>query len=437
MRLIDIVNGPWAITPDMLTEIQSIYGRHLRGEKIDLNILEASLGRPLNSEPKGYEIVDGVAVLPVDGVIGKKMNLFTRISGGVSTDLTAREFNRAMADPQVKGIVLAIDSPGGTIDGTPDLAETIFRARGKGKPITAFTDGTMASAAYWIGSAADNIYISNETNLVGSIGVVTSHTDYSKAEEKAGIKTTEIYAGRYKRIASEHEPLTKEGRDYIQAMVDSAYSVFVDAVARHRGISTEEAQAMAEGRIFRGSQAIDVGLVDGVATLGEVIAMLNQSSRTSNAHRPAGAAVTPVKETATMTIEQLKADHPDLVEAIVAEATAGHAEALSAARAEGAAAELERVRSVRAQSIPGHETLIEALAMDGVSTAADAALAIVEAEKKHRGEAAAAIEADANRAVPASASEETEAKTMKRNAFNALPPFERAAVVKAGTRIVD
>ena len=85
MRLIDIINAPWAITPEMLDEIQAIYAPHLRGEKIDLNGLEARLGQPLNNEPKAYEVVDGVAVLPIDGVIAKRMNLFTKISGGTSS----------------------------------------------------------------------------------------------------------------------------------------------------------------------------------------------------------------------------------------------------------------------------------------------------------------------------------------------------------------
>ncbi len=137
-----------------------------------------------------------------------------------------------------------------------------------------------------------------------------------------------------------------------------------------------------------------------------------------------------------MTIEQLKADHPELVEAIAAEATAGHAEALAAARAEGAAAELERIKTVKAQAIPGHEALVEQLAMDGTSTAADAALAIVDAEKRQRTAAAADLNTDANAAVPAANGDEPDSKTMKRSAFNALTPIDRAAAIKAGTKLV-
>ncbi len=186
MKLLDILTSPWAIVPEKLFEIQSIYATHLRGDKIDLSGLESKLGKPLNNEQKSYELDRGVAIIAIDGVIAKKMNMFTRISGGVSTQILQKDFSAAMADPEVKAILLDVDSPGGTVDGTEDLARTIYEARQLGeKPIVAFTDGLMASAAYWIASSADRIYISGETPWVGSIGVVTSHIDYSKYEEKA------------------------------------------------------------------------------------------------------------------------------------------------------------------------------------------------------------------------------------------------------------
>ena len=114
MKLLDIVTGPWAIQPAKLLEIQAIYATHLRGDKIDLEAVEKRLGRPLNNEPKGYEIRDGVAVLPVSGVLAKKMNLFSSISGGASYELVGRDFQQALNDPAVEAIALVIDSPGGT-----------------------------------------------------------------------------------------------------------------------------------------------------------------------------------------------------------------------------------------------------------------------------------------------------------------------------------
>lgn len=279
MKVIDILNAPWAILPDNLREIQAIYKAHVLGPRIDIEAVAIKLGRPLKNEQPSYDNAGGTAVLPVHGVMGKKMNLLTSVSGGASTQLIGNYFDEAMNDPEVHSILLHIDSPGGTVDGTETLANQIFAARGKGKPIFALADGMAASAAYWVGSAAEKMYASERATKVGSIGVVASHVDYSKAEEKEGIKVTEITAGKYKRIASEHAPLTAEGRDAIQAEVDQIYSIFVDDVARNRGVSTEFAlENMANGRKFSANDAVKAKLVDGVSTLSQIIATLNENN---------------------------------------------------------------------------------------------------------------------------------------------------------------
>ncbi|MCP3177297.1 signal peptide peptidase SppA [Desulfuromonas sp. KJ2020] len=401
MRLIDIVNGPWAITPEMLGEIQNIYRAHVRGPKIDIEAVESRLGRPLKNEPKGYDVIDGVAVLPIDGAISQRMNLFSQISGGTSSDLIKRDLAAALEDPTVRGIVAAISSPGGTVSGTAELADFIRSQRGR-KPMYAWTDGQMASAAYWIGSAFDQVYISSDTTLVGSIGVVAKHIDTSESEAKAGVKVTEITSGKYKRIASEHAPLTAEGLADIQSKTDYLYSAFVNDVAQNRNVSVEDVLSrMADGRVFVGRQAIDAGLVDGVSTLEELIARINQPKA------PAGVARAAEKGTKIMTLEQLRADHPDLVAALVAEATEGMISAtdlqaqIVTARTEGAEQERARIQSVEEQLIPGHEALIASLKFDGKTTGDQAASAIVSAEKGARVAALKAIESGASPAVPA------------------------------------
>lgn len=275
MRLLDVMNSPWAILPVQLREIQNIYITHLRGEKIDIKGVEARIGKPLKNEPKSFEIFENVAVLSIEGVLAQKMNLFTEISGGMSTELISKDLQEVMKDESIKAVILNIDSPGGTSSGIPELANLVFEAR-KQKRILAFTDNMMASAAYWIGAAADAVIISSDVVQVGSIGVVTTHTDVSKSEEMQGIKTTELVAGKYKRIASKYAPLTQEGRETIQGHLDYVYSVFVDDIAKFRGVSAETVLTdMADGRVFIGKQAIDAGLVDGVSTLDALIADLN------------------------------------------------------------------------------------------------------------------------------------------------------------------
>ncbi len=398
MKLIDIVNGPWAIAPEMLGEIQSIYRAHVRGPKIDIPAVEARIGRPLKNEAKSYQVIDGVAVLELSGPIARRMNLIMQISGGTSSELFRRDFLQAIDDPTVSAVVMAINSPGGTVDGTQELADTIYAQRGK-KPVVALAEGTMASAAYWIGAAADAIYMSDATAMVGSIGVVASHVDVSKAEEMAGQKTTEITAGRYKRIASEYEPLTSEGRAEIQAKVDALYAVFVDSVATYRGVSVEDVLTrMADGKVFVGKEAMEAGMVDGVSNLDALIAQLTQKAG-------AGVARAEKKGPKIMTLDMLRADHPDLVEALVAEATEGMISAetlqeqLAAARAEAITAERERIAAIEALAIPGHDALIAQLKAEG-ATADEAALKIIGAEKQARQSALAAIEKSGSVAVP-------------------------------------
>ena len=377
MKLLDVITAPWAIQPANLLEIQAIYATHLRGEKIDIAGVEARLGRPLANEPKPYEVIDGVAVLAIDGVLAKRANMFMQISGGTSMELAARDLQAAVDDNSVHSIILAIDSPGGTVDGTQTLANAVANARAS-KPVVALASGTMASAAYWVGSAAQAVYVTDGTTLVGSIGVVATHRDMSGAEAQQGVKTTEVYAGQYKRIASAYEPLTKAGRQSIQDQVDYTYSLFVSAVAQHRGISEETVlKDMADGRVFMGQQAIDAGLVDGVSTLGALIAQLN-SSRISG--QPTRAGVAHIQKEVTMNREQLAAQHPELLQAVLAE---------------GATAERSRIQAVEGQSIPGHDALITALKFDGKSTAGDAAVAVLAAERQTRTAQASALASDA------------------------------------------
>ncbi len=282
MKLLDVLCSPWAIILDRLQEIAEVYNTHLRGPKIDLSIFKTKGDQ--GDDQRTYQIENGVAIIEMDGIISKAMSFFSFLFGGVSTRGIEADFKKALNDPEVTSILFAIDSPGGTVDGTQELAELIYKSRGK-KPIVAYTDGMMASAAYWIGSAADRIFISGDTTQVGSIGVVAIHQDISKAEEKFGIKTTEIVAGKYKRIASQHAPLTEEGKATIQDIVDHIYSVFVGDVARNRGVSEEEAVGgMGDGRIFLGKKAIAAGLVDGVSTLENLISRFGpKTSRTIRA----------------------------------------------------------------------------------------------------------------------------------------------------------
>lgn len=430
MTLIDLLKSPWAIQPDRLLEIQAIYATHLKGEKIDLPAIEARLGRPLANDQQTYQIREGgIAVLPIEGTMAPKANLFMRVSGGASTQMLTQQVESAMADPRVKGLVLAIDSGGGSTIGAPELAAAI-REMSAEKPIVAVTDGSMLSAAYWIGSAANAVYASGPTVQVGSIGVVATH-NYTP---QGNTQTTEITAGKYKRMATTIKPLDQAGEAYLQQMVDHIYGVFVDTVASNRGTDAATVlQNMADGRVFVGQQALDAGLIDGFATVDQIVSRMAANPTEFATRRRALVAATPAKKpagvraegdtpaepvlldpsletetqegTTTMDLKTMAEQHPQLLATIQAEA-----------RAEGAKAEQDRVAAVRAHSMKGHEALIEKFAADGKTTGPEAAMAVVAAEnaaREARGKAFVEEDAPAPAATSAAPSDQPKTKAQQ------------------------
>jgi len=253
--------GPWAILPDRLDPILEVIQTH----SIQVN-REPS---PEHATTIDLDIRDGIAVIPIHGVLMKDPGFFNVLFGATAMRKIGQSIVVAIADSRVKAIVLDVDSPGGTVDGTVELARIVFSSKAE-KPIVAFANGIMASAAYWIGSAADYV-ITEPTGEVGSIGVLQAHYDYSKADEKAGLKRTYIHAGKYKTAGNNAEPLNEDSREYLQAGVDYIYSLFVNAVARHRGVSITQALAMADGQIFIGEQAVEAELVDEIGRLEDAI----------------------------------------------------------------------------------------------------------------------------------------------------------------------
>ena len=404
MTLLDLITGAWAIEPDKLREIQAIYATHLRGEKIDIPALEARLGRPLASEQQQYTVEPGgVAVLRMSGIIAPKANLFMQVSGGLSTQMATKQLESAVADQRVRSIVLAIDSPGGNVIGTPEMAAAV-REMSAIKPIVTHSDGALASAAYWIGSAANAVYLSGPTVQAGSIRVVIDRT----FNPNSALREESIVAGKYKRIVKSNEPLSDEARAMVQADVDYVYSLFVDAVAQHRDTTAQQVlDRMAEGRVFRGQQAIDAGLVDGVSTLDALMeSMATDPAPYANRRKAvfavaalpspsAGAApkdktttrekepTMPGENQAPITRASFEQDHAPLFAQLRGEFTAL-----------GATQERERIQAVLAvgANLPGHEKLLNTLAFDGKTTAPEASMAVLKAEGDQR---AAAIKAHA------------------------------------------
>ena len=228
------------------------------------------LVRVENVEPKdeGHYVADGVAVIPVVGTLVQRADWMDAMSGMVSYTHIERMFVAAMDDRQVREIVLEIDSPGGEVAGAFDMADRMFEARGE-KPITAVATELAASAAYLIASAADEIVVPR-TGSVGSIGVVATHVDYSKALEKRGIAVTLLFAGEKKVDGNPYEPLPESVRAEWMAELQEVYDLFVETVARNRGLSADWIRKT-EAAMFMGRHAVDVGLATQVNTFDNVL----------------------------------------------------------------------------------------------------------------------------------------------------------------------
>jgi signal peptide peptidase SppA len=207
--------------------------------------------------PKPY-VVDGIGIIPVVGVIGKGLSPLEKMMGAVDVNEISEALDAFAANPEVEKVALQISSPGGTVTGVEELANKV---RNLGKPTLAYTDSEMASAAYWIGSAADRV-VASPSSTVGSIGVYMAIPDYSEAAKMAGIKMVVLKSGKFKGAGIEGTSLNEDQIQNLQASVETIHSEFKEAVNMKRKMVKAEAM---EGQTFSGKQAAAQGLVTGLA----------------------------------------------------------------------------------------------------------------------------------------------------------------------------
>jgi ClpP class serine protease len=389
LRLLE--SEAWAVEEGALREMAAIALRLGEGPEA----LSSRLGRPLDNS-QAVTLRDGVALLPVVGPIFSYANLFTEISGATSFDILARDLRTALDDPAVTAIVLQMDSPGGQVTGTAELAQHIQAARGQ-KPVEAYVGGQATSAAYWLASATDKITL-NRTAAVGSIGVQIAVRGEAPASAAAAPTYRFISAqSPFKNV----DPGSEAGRSKYQAMADRLAAEFVAAVADHRGVTPEQVMAEASaggfgaGGLVIGSDAVAVGMADALGTLEDVISRLAANRQPSGrgmglAAVTGGRSMSGSTTPAALTAETVASEHPQLAEhfraegrqAALATAQAEREAAVASARAEGAAAERERILGIEANALPGHDQLVAEMKADGRTTPEQAAVKILKAERE-------------------------------------------------------
>ncbi|HZF24021.1 MAG TPA: S49 family peptidase [Burkholderiales bacterium] len=256
-QLLSLNDRPWAMSLTALRSLVAACGA------LDFEAVAARAGQPLDNG-SGVMNYHGTAVVNIRGPLFRYRSIWTWLLGGTSVEQTALALHAAVDDPTVQRIVLAINSPGGQIDGINELANMI-RTANQTKPITAYVDGQGASAAYWLASAAGTI-VADETARLGSIGVRATVFDERAAEEKQGVKRYEIISSQspLKRT----DPGTDQGRAQLQQMVDAMAAVFIAKVAEFRGTSEEKVVSdFGQGAELSARDAVSVGMAEALGSL--------------------------------------------------------------------------------------------------------------------------------------------------------------------------
>ncbi len=253
---------PLLVSRPKLDVILSVLGPRLQGEPL-------TIGNAGTSSGGGLRVTDaGIAVLPVLGTLVRRSSWMAAASGLTSYHDLQSMAEEAFTSPAVKAVLLEIDSCGGEAGGVFDLAQSLHAmSQSTGKPLWAVADEAALSAAYAIACSASRIYAPRTAEL-GSIGVVAVHVDESEADAQAGLAYTYIHAGAHKVDGHPHSPLSSEVQSGLQADVDALYGEFVALVAGRRGCD-EQSIRMTEARVYRGQDAVAVGLADVVGTFQE------------------------------------------------------------------------------------------------------------------------------------------------------------------------
>lgn len=255
---------PWAITEEGLQLVLSIWSRADLFPEV-LAKARADFGdRPMGQKPT-MAISGSVATIPIRGPLFARAGMFSDISGAASYASIGADLEQALADQQVRSIVLSIDSPGGEVTGVQALADQI-RTAARAKPVVAHVDGYGASAAYWLASAASRI-VAAPTAMLGSIGVRTALIDDAEKAKASGERRIEIISSQSpgKRSTPVDDALLAR----IQARVDDLAQVFVDAVALHRGVDVAHVlERFGAGDVMIASRALSAKMIDRVGTLG-------------------------------------------------------------------------------------------------------------------------------------------------------------------------
>lgn len=383
-RILDLfLVNCWAMEAGAHRRMMDILVRHASGVRLTEEELTAATGKPDRLRAVEMSVTNGVASIPIHGVIAHRASAVGRVSSrvGTSVEHIRADLQAAIEDDAVQAIVLDVDSPGGSVQGLAELGDEIRAARSK-KPIVAHTDGLMASAAYWLASQADKV-VATKSATVGSIGVIASVIDQHRALANEGFDPVVVKSTPGKGGVQSTGAIGDADRADLQREVDAHHAMFVDAVAAGRGIDRAQAEQLADGRVYLGEESKARGLIDAIGPGNAAVRFAKALARArveaSAAQNPASADVGPVVAVST----GVESNHPKQPEPMTTQnepqpAPASHAPQASVAMQE----ERARAAAITSSALPEQSALVAQLVADGVPVAE--ALAKLNADLRQR-----------------------------------------------------
>lgn len=256
-RLTDTVSGT-TLDAEQMAEPLMLFGNDEAGP------------RPV----RGYQVEKGIAVLPVAGTLVSKTRSLQPYSGMTGYNGVIARLQQAISDPEVDGILLDMDTPGGMVAGAFDCADIIARARDI-KPVWALANDMNCSAGQLIASAASRRLVT-QTARTGSIGVMMAHSNYGQVLKSQGVEVTLIYSGEHKVDGNPYEKLPKDVREAFQARIDATRQMFAEKVAGYTGMSVQ-AVLDTEAAVFSGQESVDSGLADELVNNTDALAVMREA----------------------------------------------------------------------------------------------------------------------------------------------------------------
>lgn len=364
-QVIDQYFGVWAI----LEETLQAHVRHVENinlvAHVDRNTEHRAIGRNEDGDTPYAISSDGIVTLSLQGSMTKYAS---SMSASASTIRLRQQLSHAGRNDDVQGILLTIDSPGGTVAGTQDLANTVRSASQK-KPVFAFCEDLCASAAFWVASQATRIVANNATAQIGSIGTFAVIYDMSRQAESLGIKVHVVRAGEFKGAGTPGTEITEQQIANWQSIVDGMNEEFLSGVAMGRDVTRQMVDGWANGRVYGANDALDMGLIDAVQTFEQTLTELVEASASNPNRRVTMSEEQKPVEPKTATLTELKHACPDATSDFYIEQLEKGATAVQALQAFNA----QLLKDARAKEKEHQQQLedAKAKAAEGVSALGD------------------------------------------------------------------